>query len=97
MNSIILPGTTIGLHCVVGAGSVVKGDIAGGTVIAGNPARFLKTTDELLAEIEKGPHRLDTWRLDGEERERRLKAHFGIDAPLATAATPLLRPRGPLR
>ncbi len=97
MNCIILPGTTIGSRCVVGAGSVVKGDVADGTVVAGNPARFLKATAELLGEIESSPDRLDIWQLDAAEREERLRAHFGIEAPLATVETPVLRPRGPLR
>jgi len=97
MNCIILPGTTIGARCVVGAGSVVKGNVADGTVVAGNPARFLKTTEELLGEIASSVDRLDIWHLDAAERERQLKAHFGIEALLATVETPLLRPRGPLR
>ena len=97
MNCIILPGTTIGSRCVVGAGSVVKGDVADGTVVAGNPARFLKSTADLLKEIESSPNRLDIWHLDAAEREARLKAHFGIDDPLATVQTSVRRPRGPLR
>ncbi len=41
-NSTILPGVRIGHHAVVGAGSVVTRDVAPNTVVAGNPARFLK-------------------------------------------------------
>jgi acetyltransferase-like isoleucine patch superfamily enzyme len=39
----VLCGITIGERAVVGAGSVVTKDIPPDTVVAGNPARILKT------------------------------------------------------
>jgi acetyltransferase-like isoleucine patch superfamily enzyme len=42
-NSIILPGVEIGENTVVGAGSIVTKSFPKGVVIAGNPARFIKT------------------------------------------------------
>ncbi len=41
----ILPGVTVGENAVVGAGSVVTKDVAPGTVVAGNPARFIKNVE----------------------------------------------------
>ena len=38
----LLCGITVGEHAVIGAGSVVTKDVAPYTVVAGNPARFLK-------------------------------------------------------
>lgn len=38
----ILPGVTIGDNSVVGAGSVVTKDVPSDTIVAGNPARFIK-------------------------------------------------------
>lgn len=38
----ILPGVTIGDNAIVGAGSVVTKDVAADTVVAGNPAKFIK-------------------------------------------------------
>lgn len=53
-KAIILPGTTIGDNTIIGAGSVVKGNIPSGSVIAGNPAKVIKSTEDYaLAHIEK--------------------------------------------
>lgn len=41
-NSVILPGVTIGKHCVIAAGSVVTKSISDYCIAAGNPARILK-------------------------------------------------------
>lgn len=45
LGAIILPGTTIGNDCVIGAGSVVKGNVPDGCVYAGVPAKLVKTTE----------------------------------------------------
>jgi UDP-2-acetamido-3-amino-2,3-dideoxy-glucuronate N-acetyltransferase len=42
-NATILPGIVIGEKAVVGAGSVVVRDVPAGAVVAGNPARILRT------------------------------------------------------
>ena len=41
----ILPGVTIGENAVVGAGSVVTHDVLANTVVAGNPARIIRSLD----------------------------------------------------
>ena len=46
MNSIILPGVTLGANTIVGAGSVVtKSFPEGKCIIAGNPAKVIKNLD----------------------------------------------------
>lgn len=45
MNSMILPGVTVGDGAIVGAGSVVTRDVAPDTVVAGNPAAFVCDTN----------------------------------------------------
>jgi acetyltransferase-like isoleucine patch superfamily enzyme len=42
----ILPGVTVGAGSIVGARSVVLEDVEPYTVVAGNPARFLRRLDE---------------------------------------------------
>ena len=42
MNSVILPGTHLGSHCVVGANSTVSGIFPDYCVIAGSPAKVIK-------------------------------------------------------
>jgi acetyltransferase-like isoleucine patch superfamily enzyme len=46
-NSTLLPGVQIGKDAMVGAGSVVTKDVEAGTVVAGNPAKFIKKKSEL--------------------------------------------------
>lgn len=45
-NVVVLPGVSIGEGAVVGAGSVVKNDVAPGTLVAGNPARFIRYVND---------------------------------------------------
>ena len=42
-GTVILPGATIGRHCVIGANSVVTGEIPDYSVAVGSPARVIKT------------------------------------------------------
>jgi len=44
-RSVVLPGTTIGDHSVIAAGSIVRGEIPARSVAAGAPARVLRTFD----------------------------------------------------
>ncbi len=44
-NSVILPGSNIGKHCVIGANSVVSGTIPDYSIAVGSPARVVKQYD----------------------------------------------------
>ncbi|MBR4317171.1 MAG: acyltransferase [Kiritimatiellae bacterium] len=48
-HAIVMPGVTIGDDCVIGAGAVVTHDVPTGMVVAGNPARIVGKTTDLIA------------------------------------------------
>ncbi|MBC1475212.1 sugar O-acetyltransferase [Listeria grandensis] len=45
-RSVINPGITIGDNAVIGSGSIVTKDVAANTVVAGNPARVIRTLND---------------------------------------------------
>jgi len=49
----ILPNLTIGENAIVGAGSVVTKDVPANAIVAGNPARLLRTVDSELTGVER--------------------------------------------
>lgn len=48
-HATLLPGVTVGRDALVGAGSVVVRDVPERAVVAGNPAKVIRTIDELDA------------------------------------------------
>lgn len=44
-NATILPGITLGEHCMVGAGAVVTKDVPPYTVVVGNPAKVIRVLE----------------------------------------------------
>jgi maltose O-acetyltransferase len=48
-HSIVLPGVTVGDGAIVGAGSVVRHDVAPGAIVLGNPAVEVGTVEEFAA------------------------------------------------
>jgi len=79
-GSVILPGARIGRQCVVAAGSVVRGDVPDHSVVAGVPAKVIRTLtdgrpahqegrlDEFVEPLAKG---FGTWSADGRHPRRR--------------------------
>ncbi len=45
-GAIIMPNITVGNHSVIAAGSVVTKDVQANTIVAGNPAKVIKTDIE---------------------------------------------------
>jgi acetyltransferase-like isoleucine patch superfamily enzyme len=79
INCTILPGTTIGSNCAIGAGSVVRGNVPDGSVVMGNPARVVMTTALLKQLSVHHRNRLDTHLLSSKEKRRALRRHFGLE------------------
>lgn len=74
VNTTILPDTKIGNRCIVGACSLVRGTFPDNSVIAGNPARVIKTVDKYLEKAkEKSLH---VGHLYGKEKDKELRKIF---------------------
>lgn len=54
-GSIIMPGTTIGKGCIIGAGSVVKGNVPDFSIVSGSPAEIIGSTNKLDQRYIKHP------------------------------------------
>ena len=46
-NAIILPNVRLGRGCIVGAGSIVRKDVAPFSIVVGNPAKCIRTLDPM--------------------------------------------------
>ena len=73
-NAIILPGVNIGSNVIIGAGAVVTKDIPDDVVVAGVPAKIIKTIDEYFNKIKKDS--LHLGHLKGEEKDKALKRFY---------------------
>lgn len=51
VNSIILPGVTIGDHSVIAAGAVVTKDIPSNSMVAGNPAKTMVIIGRIMIKM----------------------------------------------
>ena len=65
-----MPGVTIGEGALVAAGSVVTKSVAPHTVVGGNPARFICTTEEYYEHNKQ--FNLRTKELSGQEKKNLL-------------------------
>lgn len=77
-NAIILPGITIGPNSIVGAGAVVTKNVPPDCVVAGVPAKVVKSLEEFEEQIL--PKCLPTKRMNREEKREYLLKYFGETA-----------------
>ncbi len=77
-DAIVLPGVSIGDRAIVGAGSVVTRDVPPGIVVAGTPARPIRTTDEHIERarelMRSRPKYTAEWTVEGGISEQRKEA-----------------------
>lgn len=76
VNTIVLPGVTIGENSIIGAGSIVTKDVPKNSVYAGVPAKFIKTTNEYLEQIKLKS--LGIGHLSAKEKANKLKEIYSI-------------------
>tara|TARA_R110002049_G_scaffold190301_1_gene358950 strand:+ start:5488 stop:5934 length:447 start_codon:yes stop_codon:yes gene_type:complete len=74
VRSIILPGVTIGDNCVIGAGSIVTRDVPSNSVVAGVPAKIVKSADDYLDKLKLNSLKLG--HLKAGEKDAALKNYF---------------------
>lgn len=76
-ESFILPGVRIGNNCIIGARSLVSRDVESGTVVAGVPAKVLKSTEEYKQKLIENS--LHLGHLTGKKKDRALKKYYGYN------------------
>lgn len=76
VNSTILPGVSIGDNCVIGAGSLVKGTIPANSVVAGVPAKTIKSLGEYRTKVLGDAVHIRN--LPPQEKKRILCEKFGL-------------------
>jgi acetyltransferase-like isoleucine patch superfamily enzyme len=78
-NAIILPGTTIGVRCIIGAGAVVRGNIPDNSLVVGNPATVVGRASTYLERLNVHRNTLDTFDMDEPTRRSAILRHFDVE------------------
>ena len=76
LNCTILPGVTVGDNVIIAAGSVVTKSIPDNSVVAGVPARIIKTLQAYEEKVTQ--ESLGFGHLSAIDKEKKLKEYFGV-------------------
>jgi acetyltransferase-like isoleucine patch superfamily enzyme len=77
-NCTILPNTSVGDNCIIGAGSTVRGQFPENSVIVGNPAKVALSMSMQRLFYTQNPNFLEIRHLPPKEKIRAIKRHFNI-------------------
>lgn len=91
-GALILGGVTVGDDSIVGAYAVVSKDVPAGSVVAGNPAKVVKSSAEYLKTALERSTGLG--RYTGVAKERMFKRYFGLVPSTETTTKEESTPRG---
>jgi acetyltransferase-like isoleucine patch superfamily enzyme len=80
-NSLILCGTSIGANCIIGAGTVVRGQIPDNSLVIGNPGQIVGRASLFVEMLRQGTNSLDTLEMEEGARRELLLRHFGLAFP----------------
>jgi serine acetyltransferase len=80
VECIVLPNSRIGSNCIIGAGTLVRGEIPDNSVVMGNPGQVVMKTSLLKPLLLHHKHRLNTRRLAPAVKEKAVRSHFGRTA-----------------
>lgn len=76
INSILMPGVTVGDNVVIAAGSIITKDVPNNVVVGGIPAKIIKTIDEYKVELLKKT--VQTPKLNARERVKWIKKQVDL-------------------
>lgn len=77
-NVTILPGVTIGNNVVIGTGSIVTKNVPDNCVVAGVPAKFIKSIDQYREKLISESIHLG--HLQGKEKDNALRKYYKYDS-----------------
>ncbi|MBE0675618.1 MAG: acyltransferase [Bacteroidales bacterium] len=75
-NCTILPNTSVGDNCIIGAGSTIRGQFPDNSVIVGNPAKVVLSMSMQRLIYLQNPNFLEIRNLSPREKQRAIKNHF---------------------